>query len=118
MSVYFLAVVHKVRDADVQGEYGRRSLPHLSTCDATLVSAAFDTTGESGRIYEVNPGFRDMGIRRFETLEGEHADGVSFLKFPDREAFEAWYYSDEYQEVMKLRLEATEGQAFYVEGFE
>ncbi len=51
-----------------------------------------------------------------ETLEGEAADGVVVLQFPDREAAKAWYFSPEYQEKAKLRQKAAPYRCLMVEG--
>jgi uncharacterized protein (DUF1330 family) len=54
-----------------------------------------------------------------ETVEGESAGSrVVVLRFPDRQALDAWYRSPVYQEVMKLRLAGTEGFAVIAEGYE
>ncbi len=52
----------------------------------------------------------------FKCVEGEPPHGVVVLEFPTVEAAEAWYFSPEYQAVLGLRLEATEGRAVIVEG--
>ena len=39
------------------------------------------------------------------------------LEFPSREAFRAWYDSPEYQAVLPMRLESTQGSMIVAEGF-
>lgn len=51
-----------------------------------------------------------------ETLEGDAADGVVVLQFPDRESAKAWYFSPEYQEKVKLRQKAAPYRCLMVEG--
>ena len=52
-----------------------------------------------------------------ETIEGEpKGPRVVVLEFPDREAFNAWYESPAYQEIIGLRLRSTDGFAVLVEG--
>lgn len=51
-----------------------------------------------------------------ETLEGEPADGVVVLQFPDRETAKAWYFSPEYQDKAKLRQKAAPYRCLMVEG--
>jgi uncharacterized protein (DUF1330 family) len=51
-----------------------------------------------------------------KTLEGEPADGMVLLEFPDRASAEAWYYSPEYQERAKLRQKGAPYRAFMVDG--
>jgi uncharacterized protein (DUF1330 family) len=65
---------------------------------------------------------RDVQVRvvtnEAETLEGTPAGPrVVVLEFPDREAFRAWYDSPEYQAVLGLRLDSTDGFAVLVDGF-
>ncbi|MCB2059684.1 MAG: DUF1330 domain-containing protein [Novosphingobium sp.] len=51
-----------------------------------------------------------------ETFEGEPADGVVILEFPDTQAARDWYFSDSYQERAKLRQKAAPYRCFMVEG--
>jgi uncharacterized protein (DUF1330 family) len=51
-----------------------------------------------------------------ETLEGEPADAVVLLEFPDRAAANAWYHSESYQELINLRLKAAPYRCMMVEG--
>jgi uncharacterized protein (DUF1330 family) len=51
-----------------------------------------------------------------EALEGEGADGVVLLEFPDKQAAKDWYFSPEYQERAKLRLKAAPYRCLMVEG--
>ena len=52
-----------------------------------------------------------------EVVEGEieHPRTV-ILEFPSREAFRAWYDSDDYQAMLPLRLESTPGSLIVVNG--
>jgi len=49
-------------------------------------------------------------------LEGDGAEGVVILEFPDIEAARAWYHSAAYQEAVKFRHAGSESQAFLVQG--
>jgi uncharacterized protein (DUF1330 family) len=52
-----------------------------------------------------------------EVLEGNtHLPRTVIIKFDSRDAALAWYNSPEYQAVLPLRLEATEGYTVLVEG--
>ena len=51
-----------------------------------------------------------------ETFEGEPADGVVVLEFPDAQAAKDWYFSDSYQKRAKLRQKAAPYRCFMVEG--
>lgn len=51
-----------------------------------------------------------------ETFEGEPAEGVVVLEFPDTQSARDWYHSDSYQERAKLRLKAAPYRCIMVEG--
>ena len=51
-----------------------------------------------------------------ETIEGEPADGVVILEFPDTAAARDWYYSEEYQSRAKFRMQAAPYRGFIIEG--
>ena len=94
-------------------------LPHImETPNAVELAASFSTSGEAGRIYELNPEFKSMGIKKFETIEGNPADGLVIIKFDDRKDFENWYYSKRYQEYLHFRIEGADAQVFLIEGFQ
>lgn len=50
-----------------------------------------------------------------EVIEGEPADGMVILEFPDMEAARSWYYG-EYNERAKLRQKAAPYRGFIVAG--
>lgn len=51
-----------------------------------------------------------------EVLEGEWAySRFVLIKFPDKESLERWYYSNEYQEILKYRLAAAHCDTIIVE---
>lgn len=52
-----------------------------------------------------------------EAIEGQDADGVVLLKFPDMEKARAWYDSEEYQKAVPLRMQAADYRAILFEGF-
>jgi uncharacterized protein (DUF1330 family) len=52
-----------------------------------------------------------------ETIEGEPVGSrVVVLEFPDRAAFQTWYDSPAYQEIIDMRLQSTRGFVLLVEG--
>jgi uncharacterized protein (DUF1330 family) len=51
-----------------------------------------------------------------ETFEGNPADGVVILEFPDVKAAKDWYFSESYQARAKLRQKAAPYRCFMVEG--
>ena len=64
------------------------------------------------------PGMKALAVYgEMEVLEGEGADGMVILEFPDRETARQWYFSPEYQERAKLRQKAAPYRAFMIDGF-
>ena len=52
-----------------------------------------------------------------EVLEGEPPEGrIVLLEFPSREAALAWYRSDEYTEIRKIREGAARARMYVVDG--
>ncbi len=47
--------------------------------------------------------------RESEALDGEPAHVTVVVKFPSKEAARAWYNSAEYQEIIRLRTDNSEG---------
>lgn len=76
--------------------------------------AAYQSGNRSG---QPHPGLKPLSVYgAMEAIEGEAADGVVLLEFPDAEAAKAWYYSPEYQERAKLRQKAAPYRCIMVEG--
>jgi uncharacterized protein (DUF1330 family) len=50
-------------------------------------------------------------------VEGEPSKSMVVLKFADRDAAMAWYNSDEYQAVVNLRRDNSEGSMVLVDEF-
>jgi uncharacterized protein (DUF1330 family) len=64
-----------------------------------------------------NPGMRPLTVYgAMETVEGEPADGIVILEFPDMAAAKAWYHSEDYQSRVPFRQQAAPYRAFLVEG--
>ena len=51
-----------------------------------------------------------------ETLEGATKDRHVVIEFPDMEAARAFYHSDDYREVSRIRQAAAESDLILVEG--
>ena len=67
--------------------------------------------------YGVKPLVLVVGSAGYETIEGNwQSQGMIILEFEDREHFERWYHSPEYQEILPLRMQATSGQAILTLG--
>lgn len=52
-----------------------------------------------------------------DCVEGEDADGIVILEFPDTAAAKDWYFSDAYQAAAKHRMAAAPYRGFIIEGF-
>ena len=52
-----------------------------------------------------------------EAVEGEPGAVTVVLKFPSKEALRAWYDSPEYQEIIHLRTDNTEGALVFADEF-
>lgn len=75
--------------------------------------AAYQAGNRGGAV----PGLKPLAVYgALETVEGEAADGVVILEFPDREAAKAWYHGPEYQARAQLRQKAAPYRAMIVEG--
>ena len=93
MTAYFVASVFAVTDPDKLKEYGANVPPV--------------TQKYGGKVIAAPP----------ELIEGESKSiRLIVVEFPDMDAAKGWYNSDEYKPLLALRLAATEGVAFLVEG--
>lgn len=109
VSVYFIALIHALRDPAGLAEYARRAIPTVTASKGVQVAS---TLSEFARI---GP-FANAIMAPIETTEGAAVAGVSMIKFPDRAAFEEWYYSEEYQAALPFRQAAADVQVIVVEG--
>ena len=85
-----------------------------SVTNADSLSAYFAAVGDTleGRDIDVL-----VSTSAAETVEGEPAGPrVVVMRFPDRDAFHDWYDSAEYQAIVGLRLNATDGFAVLADG--
>ena len=53
-----------------------------------------------------------------EALEGQPPDGVVIFAFPDIDDARDWYFSEQYQARVPLRLKAANYRGFIVEGLD
>lgn len=94
MPVYVIAQ-SSVQDADKLNEYA--------------VAAGPTIAAHGGKIL----GYADPA----KVVEGENAHPRTvMLQFESQEAFQAWYDSPEYQKILPLRLESTQGTLITVNG--
>lgn len=82
-------------------EMGSEITAYLEAIDATL--APFD-----GR-FIIHGGPKHM-------LEGDFADDLIVIAFPDLESARNWYASSVYQDIKALRSRNAEGEVFLIEG--
>jgi uncharacterized protein (DUF1330 family) len=94
MAAYFIVNAH-ITDPEGLERYLGSVGPTLEGHDVKILAATNDATPVEG------------------TPVGERA---VILEFPDRDAALAWYNSDVYQEIVGLRLAATEGFAILADG--
>ena len=53
-----------------------------------------------------------------EAWEGEWAPRIVVLEFESLEAAHAWYYSDDYQACLPMRLRSTKSRMIAVDGYQ
>jgi uncharacterized protein (DUF1330 family) len=59
------------------------------------------------------------GGSRVDLLEGDPTpEWIFIIEFPTADAARRWYQSDDYQEALKVRLSASRGRVFLIEGSE
>ncbi len=76
--------------------------------------AAYKSSNRDG---PPTPGLKPLVVYgALETLEGDPADGVVIVEFPDKQSAESWYYSPAYQAAAKLRQQAAPYRCLMVEG--
>ena len=81
---------------------------------AIVDQEAMDAYASGGRTPPA--GLRPLAVYgALETIEGEPADGLVILEFPDVAAAREWYYG-EYHDHAKLRQKAAPYRGFIVEG--
>ena len=94
MTAFALAELFEVTDPDRMAAYGKAT-------GATLAA-------HGGKVIAANPG---------RAVEGDWAPNrLVILQFENMEALEGWYNSPEYQEILPMRLEASNGDLVMVEG--
>ena len=90
----YLVANYRITNPDGYAAYPPAVAPTLEPFGGELVVADFDS----------------------EPVEGEPLPVTIIVRFPSREAARAWHQSDEYQAVIKLRTDNTEGDVVFVDG--
>jgi uncharacterized protein (DUF1330 family) len=94
MPAYAIFIRNSTRDADELKTYGQKAA--AARGDHPLTPLAF--------------------YGACETLEGEAAEGVVLLQFPDMDAAKAWYTSPAYQEALPHRLRGADYRVILAAG--
>lgn len=94
MPAYVIFSVASIEDHERLGEYKKLAHP-------TVIAAG-------GRVA--------IAYGKQESIEGTPLLGIVMIEFPTYDQASAWYHSDEYQEIAKIRKAATTLQATIVEG--
>jgi uncharacterized protein (DUF1330 family) len=95
MPVYAIAQ-GRIEDRDMLNEYVTKAIPFIEECGGRILG--FDET----------PTVIEGEVDRPRTV---------IIEFESREAFQQWYDSDTYQEMLPLRLDSTPGTLIVVDGF-
>ena len=97
MGCYFIVTIDKNQPdkADMYAEYVAKVKPNVELFGGEYLV----------RASEITPLFGDW-----------NPDKVLVLRFKDRETFEGWYYSPEYQAIKHLREESVYSRGLLVEG--
>ena len=94
MSAYVILIKNETRDGDELKTYGEKALAARSGHDVTPLA-------RYGAI---------------EVLEGDPAEGVVILQFPDMAAARAWYESPAYQAAREHRMRGGDFRVILAEG--
>lgn len=85
MPAYLIFIRDRVKDADVLEEYRRKALAAVGNHPMNILSRG-----------------------PVETWEGEPADGLVLMEFPNLDAARAWYESPAYQEAKHDRIRGAD----------
>ncbi|SUE17156.1 Uncharacterized conserved protein [Rhodococcus gordoniae] len=94
MNAYAVAHLRKV-------DFGDDIVRYLERIDDTLVPY-----GGRFLVHGTDP----------EVMEGPFPGNLVVIEFPDMERARGWYHSAEYQEILPLRTENSDGSAILVQG--
>jgi uncharacterized protein (DUF1330 family) len=94
MSAYLIAN-YNITNPEAYESYPQAAAATLQAYGAEMVVADFDT----------------------EAVEGEAGKVTIVIRFESRDALNNWYNSPEYQDVVNLRLDNSEGNMVFVDAF-
>ena len=90
----YLVANYRITNPEGYAAYPPAVAPTLAPFDGKLVVADFDS----------------------EQVEGQPLPVTIVVEFPSKDAAKAWYQSGEYQAVLRLRTDNTEGHVVFVDG--
>ncbi len=94
MEVYLVAKITEINNSDKYNKYTELARPIIE---------------KFGGEYVINS-------TKVENLKGgENPEKILILKFPSKEKYQECFSSDEYKEIVSLRLESTKSEAYLVE---
>jgi uncharacterized protein (DUF1330 family) len=96
MSAYVIFIRNETRDPDKLAEY-RKLTPAIAAKHPITRRARTDVV---------------------EAAEGDPAEGINILEFPDLAAARAFYHGAEYQAASKLRRQGADYRVLIVEGLD
>ncbi len=91
----YIVVNYKITNPEGYEAYAPAALPTLEAHGAEILVADYES----------------------EPLEGSPASITVVVKFESKEAARAWYESPEYQKVIHLRTDNSDGMAVVADGF-
>ncbi len=94
MPAYAIFIKNSTKDADLLKVYGQKAAGARGDHPLTALAA----------------------YGAIETMEGDPAEGVVLLHFPDMDAAKAWYNSPAYQEAKEVRLKAADYRVLFFQG--
>ena len=94
MSAYAIFIKNKTIDADELKTYSRKAAEARGDRPLTVLAA----------------------YGPLEVLEGDAAEGVVLLQFPDMETARTWYDSPAYQDAMQHRLKGADYRVILAQG--
>ena len=91
----FLVANYRITNAESYGAYPPAVFPTLASHGVEVLVADYES----------------------EVVEGQPSSVTIVLKFASKEAARAWYDSPEYQEILHLRTDNSEGFLVFADGF-
>lgn len=91
----YLVANYRITKPDAYGAYPPAVVPTLAAHGAEVLAADYES----------------------EVVEGEPSSVTIVLRFPSKEAARAWYHSPEYQKIVHLRTDNSDGFVVFADGF-